>query len=387
MMNLTIPSICGYASRVLMTVLILMLHCESALALSYPYQAEYVREDVSATSLRRGTVVGTIYLASQELKLYTLSSPQKTYTGNMTMLAQGTGKFTPDPGCPPYINGDNSIGLLRYSDTGTETVCEAEKARRFIVGITAQYTGKSRTYATGVWYEYKVSIPRVKLADVVINDPVKALSHAGQNLTLAISEMPVITLRVPRAGNTTFDFDYSMAASSVQVHIGETPAAVFFPLQNTSNASLTLPVRPSGGSKSAMAFGSASIDLCLYDGAGLSKSRYALTFQDENATNTSRDFGVYREDGAGKIPYTVSLTDPTGTPQEVYNRESFYWDNMQNGGAAQSRLKYVQLPGIPGTVPCVPSTVTLKVSPVPYNSLMAGRYTGKVSILFTPSTT
>lgn len=382
MMNLTIPSICGYASRVLMTIVILMLHCESALAWSQYYQLEYVRKDVSATGLRRGTVVGTIYLPSQDLEINTRVSTREPYSGNMVMLAQ-IAKDTPDPGCR-LIYGDDSIGMLRYTDTGTETVCESSKTLTFIVGLTARYTGKTVPLATGVWYVYKVSVPRTKLADVVINDPVKALSHAGQNLTVLPNSLPSIALRFDHG---TKDFDFSLPASSLQVHIGETPAAVFFPLQNTSNASLTLPVRPSGGSKSAMASGNASIDLCLYDGAGLSKSRYVLTFQDENATNTSRDFGVYREDGAGKIPYTVSLTDPTGTPQEVYNRESFYWDNMQNGGAAQSRLKYVQLPGIPGTVPCVPSTVTLKVSPVPYNSLMAGRYSGKVSILFTPSTT
>jgi len=384
MMNLTIPTICGYASRVLMTIVIMMLYFESAPAFSQPYQLEYVRKDVSATGLRKGTVIGTIYLPSQDLEIDSLLSSQESYAGSMYMLAQSI-PGTPNPGCPIIYGIDvgDTIGILRYTDTGTETVCDPSRSLAFIVGLTARYTGKTNRTATGLWYIYKVSIPRTKLADVVINDPVKALSHAGQNLKVWSGALPSIAFRADHM----HQFDYSLAGSSIQVHIGETPAAVFFPLQNTSNASLTLPVRPSGGSKSAMASGSASIDLCLYDGAGLSKSRYALTFQDENATNTSRDFGVYREDGAGKIPYTVSLTDPTGTPQEVYNRESFYWDNMQNGGAAQSRLKYLQLPGIPGTVPCVPSTVTLKVSPVPYNSLMAGRYSGKVSILFTPSTT
>ncbi|WP_205655009.1 CfaE/CblD family pilus tip adhesin, partial [Priestia megaterium] len=178
-------------------------------------------------------------------------------------------------------------------------------------------------------------------------------------------------------------FDKSMKYQVVLVHIGESQPTAFFPEKNSSHALLPLPVKPSGD----LATGSASVDLCLYDGAGLTTSRYMLTFQDQNTANTSPYFAVYNNSGTGKMDYSVSLTDPSGTPQPVTNRTPFFWSNMQNGGAAQGRLKYVQLPdGIQGLVPCVPSVVTVKVKPVPYKSLRAGNYTGHLNILFTPST-
>ncbi|KTS72216.1 hypothetical protein RSA36_21745 [Pantoea stewartii] len=146
---------------------------------------------------------------------------------------------------------------------------------------------------------------------------------------------------------------------------------------------LPVKVTPSGD----VATGRASLDMCLYDGAGLSDSRYMLVFSDENSNSIGRDFSMRRENGAGEISYSVSVTDPSGTPQTVANREPFYWSNMQNGGAAQGRLRYVQLPnGYQGTVPCVPSAVSVQIRPVRYSSLRAGHYRGKINILFTPST-
>ncbi|MEJ1269047.1 CfaE/CblD family pilus tip adhesin [Pantoea ananatis] len=183
-------------------------------------------------------------------------------------------------------------------------------------------------------------------------------------------------------GSRLEDYEF-YSLDPVSFWIGETKPAAFFPQQNSSHALLPLPVKPSGD----LATGSASVDLCLYDGAGLTTSRYMLTFQDQNTANTGPDFAVYNSSGTGKMDYSVSLTDPSGTPQPVTNRTPFFWNNMQNGGAAQGRLKYVQLPdGIQGLVPCVPSVVTVKVKPVPYRSLRAGNYTGHLNILFTPST-
>ncbi|MGX9377370.1 CfaE/CblD family pilus tip adhesin [Pantoea ananatis] len=202
-------------------------------------------------------------------------------------------------------------------------------------GMKAYATHKHKVINGQYRYAFTVTVPRTKIADVVINDPVVASTHAGQ--TVLLPQLPDIWASFAPNSNIH-------ESTPLSVFIGETPPAVFFPQQNTSHAVMPVIITHSGD----VATGSASLDMCLYDGAGLSDSRYMLVFSDES---------------------------------------SDIWNDMRNGGAAQGRLRYVQLPnGIQGTVPCVPSTVSVKIRPVRYSSLAAGHYTGKISILFTPST-
>lgn len=361
----------------LMSVLILLMHSARVLAdATDGYEYEYVRTDVPVSGIQRGQKLGTIYLKQQILTSWrNVSGGGAAQAAYLSTQVDGLSNSGSGPGCT-VLGYDGSIGLLRFTGTTTETVCSLSSPYyRVVLNLTAYPTGKSKVIDGQNWFSFSTVVPRTKIADVVINDPAIALNHAGQTITLAT--LPSIHV------NTRYLELPIYARTPLSVSVGETPPAVFFPQQNTSHAVLPVQITSSGD----MAAGSASLDMCLYDGAGLSDSRYMLLFTDENSGSTGRDFAMRRENGAGEISYSVSVTDPSGTPQTVANREPFYWNNMQNGGAAQGRLRYVQLPnGIQGTVPCVPSVVSVEVRPVRYSSLMAGRYQGKINILFTPST-
>ncbi|MDN4130051.1 CfaE/CblD family pilus tip adhesin [Pantoea ananatis] len=367
----------------IIAVIALSLHAGKASATVY-FKTEYMRHDLPVSQIKKGSVVGSVYLKAQRV---TFSTRTRSFPNAgrislaMNSLYNPNPSYPPDPGCVPddrALSRNSGLGLLRNTASGVEAVCSNSPASPFLNGLTLTATGAYSYVIDGIVYEQTVLLPRVKLYDVVVNDPIKALSMAGRSVTMIPS---ALRTSMYYEGSSFVDEFYSY--DPVSFWIGETKPAAFFPQQNSSHALLPLPVKPSGD----LATGSASVDLCLYDGAGLTTSRYMLTFQDQNTANTSPYFAVYNNSGTGKMDYSVSLTDPSGTPQPVTNRTPFFWSNMQNGGAAQSRLKYVQLPdGIQGLVPCVPSVVTVKVKPVPYKSLRAGNYTGHLNILFTPST-
>ena len=347
------------------------------------YDAEYVRNDVPVSQIKKGTVLGTLYMKSKRIIFYASSGSPGPVTISFSFQSMVSAS-PPDPGCTLGVN--TSFGILRYGVTGRESVCKPGENLFLTKDITAIYMGYSTNRPPyGRIYQYQATVPRIKLFDVVVNDPERVRASAGKTVVFPIDSLTTLSI-----GSVTGYIGsggiYPLSQKnfpSINVFFGPTQPAAFFPQQNSSHALLPLPVKPSGD----LATGSASVDLCLYDGAGLTTSRYMLTFQDQNTANTSPYFAVYNNNGTGKMDYSVSLTDPSGTPQPVTNRTPFFWSNMQNGGAAQSRLKYVQLPdGIQGLVPCVPSVVTVKVKPVPYKSLRAGNYTGHLNILFTPST-
>lgn len=388
-MNFLISIVSSAAMRVMIIIMIIMLHSEIALATasSLYYKIEYERKDISGSSIRKGTVLSTVYLAGQTLKFRTKFRVENSLYASLVMGPPVT-KSEPDPGCTPVESGnggDGSIGILRFNGKNTESQC-LHKAYDYMNNLTALKTG-TVTDQDGTWYEYSVTVPKTKLVDIVVNDPNRALLQAGQMLTITAFDLPFFALQANKAQNAFPDG--MIPESDVQVLTGEVAASAFFPNDfMSSTATRDLKVHSSNGDRfSGAVAGETSIDMCLYDGAGLSKSRYKLKFADTNLSNTTGDFAIYRTGGREKIEYTVTLTDPSNNQQNVTNNVDFDWLNMENGGAARSRVRYVRLPDRPSiNVPCVPSTVTLKVKPVPYLSLRAGDYKGDIKIIFTAST-
>lgn len=369
------PFISGF---ILTAAAILLLHSVRAFAdATDGYEYDYERTDVPVSGIKKGQKLGTMYLKQQTLTVWRTVDSNRPLDASLSayysMPGGGVG-----PGCN-FSGYDDSFGMLRNTGTTTETVCNYYRSFYTLYTGLKGYPTHKYKFIDGQWYfAFTVAVPRIKLTDVVINDPVLALTHAGQTVSLSPSSIPMLSVYLEDYSTTT-----TYARSPLSIIVSGTPPAVFFPQQNTSHAVLPVKVTPSGD----VATGRASLDMCLYDGAGLSDSRYMLVFSDENSNSIGRDFSMRRENGAGEISYSVSVTDPSGTPQTVANREPFYWNNMQNGGAAQGRLRYVQLPnGYQGTVPCVPSAVSVQIRPVRYSSLKAGHYRGKINILFTPST-
>jgi len=59
----------------IMLIIVLSLHAETAsAALTGFYDAEYVRNDVPVSQIKKGTVLGTLYMKSLAIQFYTNSS-------------------------------------------------------------------------------------------------------------------------------------------------------------------------------------------------------------------------------------------------------------------------------------------------------------------------
>lgn len=147
------------------------------------------------------------------------------------------------------------------------------------------------------------------------------------------------------------------------------------------------------GSSSATASAVKNIDMCLYDGSNSSSSQISLLFRDEGKGATGRsdgNFSVYSESGgtdtANRLDYSVSVVNPkTGAAQSVVNGQELVWTGVSaDNGAIKTRS--VSLPGISGLVRCVPAPLTLTVPQFKLSSKSRGRYTGKLYIVYTPTT-
>lgn len=153
---------------------------------------------------------------------------------------------------------------------------------------------------------------------------------------------------------------------------------------------LNLSNRP-GTANNHSASGSVSLDMCLYDGSNGTSERIDILFQDEGSDAPGRPdgmFSVYRMGGnkssqADRLDYQVSVIDPTtGTSQTVSNGKEISWSNTNR----RNILRQVVLPGRSGVSLCVPAPITLTTPVFALADKAAGRYTGRLKIIYTPST-
>ncbi|UYK99472.1 hypothetical protein NG832_14025 [Pantoea stewartii] len=166
---------------------------------------------------------------------------------------------------------------------------------------------------------------------------------------------------------------------------------IFFPSSPASSPVVNLNLNAAGSPGMSTVSGQNSIDMCLYDGSNSSSNRISLLLQDEGAPSQGRpggQFSVYR-DGADKtspanrIDYAVSVLNPTtGAIQTVQNGNEIIWTNTN----ARNILRRVSLPGVPGTSLCVPAPLTLTTPPFRLSDKSSGHYSGKLRIVYTPTT-
>lgn len=167
---------------------------------------------------------------------------------------------------------------------------------------------------------------------------------------------------------------------------------VYFPAfpYSTPRVDLNLNNRP-GTSKNTAASGTASLDMCLYDGSNSSSNRVNMLFSDEGAGATGRSaglFSVYRTgadktQAANRIDYQVSVINPTtGAAQAISNGTEITW----TGTNQRNIQRQVVLPGVPGASLCVPAPIRLVTPAFNLADKTAGHYAGKLTIIYTPST-
>lgn len=167
---------------------------------------------------------------------------------------------------------------------------------------------------------------------------------------------------------------------------------IYFPAfpGTAPRVNLNLSNRP-GTQNNTTAAGSASLDMCLYDGSNSSSTQINMIFRDEGAAATGRAegmFSVYREGGdkgqaSNRLDYRVSVVNPTtGAVQGISNGTEIVWNNTNK----RNIQRQVVLPGVPGVSLCVPAPITLFTPTFKLADKAAGRYTGRLTVVYTPST-
>jgi hypothetical protein len=180
-------------------------------------------------------------------------------------------------------------------------------------------------------------------------------------------------------------------ANLVLTVISKRAQQVYLPAFPSTVATVDLNLASSAGSyRSTTASGSTSLDMCLYDGNNGTGKIINLIFKDEGAPAPGRQaglFSVYRaggskSDAANRIDYALSVHNPvTGIAQRVVNGTGLVWNT-----ATHFTGRLVTLPGYSTQTYCVPAPLTFTTPPFTVSGKQSGKYTGTLSIIYTPST-
>ncbi|AYA08324.1 pilus assembly protein CblD [Rahnella aquatilis] len=223
-------------------------------------------------------------------------------------------------------------------------------------------------------------------------------STDGVNLTLKI---PAAELnKLPVGGIWTAQLKILLHNSS-ETEVYHWDSNITVNLTDNNNQQIYLPefgeaaprvdlnLRPLPGTKGnqTQMNGSATIDMCLYDGYGSNSTSFTLKFDDQQQGTTERNngyFSIYSDHGdtnldSGRIDYYVRMQAPDGKYVSVIRGDDLVISDIQT-----AHIRPVHLPGIPQAVLCVPAPLELSTKTMDINSKQAGHYTGHLIVNFTP---
>ncbi|QBJ08864.1 pilus assembly protein CblD [Rahnella aquatilis] len=164
---------------------------------------------------------------------------------------------------------------------------------------------------------------------------------------------------------------------------------IYLPEFGEAAPRVDLNLRPLPGTKGnqTQMNGSATIDMCLYDGYGSNSTSFTLKFDDQQQGTIQRNngyFSIYSDHGntnldSGRIDYYVKMQGPDGKYVSVIRGDDLVISDIQT-----AHTRPVHLPGIPQAVLCVPAPLELSTKTMDINSKQAGHYTGHLIVNFTP---
>jgi hypothetical protein len=162
---------------------------------------------------------------------------------------------------------------------------------------------------------------------------------------------------------------------------------IYLPEFGTAAPHVDLNLRPLPGTSGnqTMLSGTASLDMCLYDGYNANSSTFTLTAQDQMSEIADREsgmFSVYTKGNSSKnmrIDYRLDVLDPaTKTYNTMNNMQNYVIRDIQ-----KAPLRSVHLPGIPQSVVCVPSRLRFTTPEFAIASKQAGQYTARLRLFLT----
>jgi hypothetical protein len=176
---------------------------------------------------------------------------------------------------------------------------------------------------------------------------------------------------------------------NVKIHLTITDTKnvqIFLPQHNTTTPTVDLGLTGQV-SRDGRTTGHRNIDMCLYDGFGAHSSLFDVTIKD-GLTVPQRapgNFSVVRDGTSGQSP--GERIDYRVTYMHNGQRKTFInGETVSLPGGDNAEVRSVYLPNIPVPVMCKPMPLTLETPEFNAKEKAAGSYTGKLKIIFSPST-
>ncbi|WP_336818911.1 CfaE/CblD family pilus tip adhesin [Cedecea sp. MMO-103] len=266
---------------------------------------------------------------------------------------------------------------IKLTMKSVETGVQKEIIIKGVSVVPCAYTVLSNYYPcvgqTGTIYEMKVSL-------YILNSQIRNLPIGNWEGTLVMYQRRF----KGNAGNVgvwTMNIKMGISDSSLN--------KIIFPASLGSDpvVNINLTNHPGTGNN-INASGKANLDMCLYDGGGLVNNKISLVLKDTSAVAPNGQFSIYREGGdkndvSNRLDYSVNIINPaTGATQEMKNGiETILKDINQ-----RKIQRQIIMPGGNGVTYCVPVPITLSTPSFKLADKQNGRYSGVLSIIYTPST-
>ncbi|SAG82475.1 Alpha-fimbriae tip adhesin [Enterobacter hormaechei] len=329
------------------------------------------------------TVTKTMDTSSLPSTLYiwnevTVGSRSGVSSENVSMVCKSSSDST-NGACktyPVWIDGSSGAGSITLVFTQERT-----GATKVLTVKGTRYNGSStgRQPWTGVSSAARIA---PKFTYAIAQSELSSLTDGVWRATLMMDYYTYTIADVVTKLSTTWTADITLTVTTDRAQ------QVYFPAFTSTDATIDLRIR-SFFSKSAS--GSASLDMCLYDGANAAGKTIILSLSDARGSPSDRTsglFSVYRTggsvaDAADRIDFAISVTNPvTNAAQTLKNGESITWTAPDGG--FKGRL--VTLPNYTTSVYCVPAPLTFTTPTFKPLAKHSGDYTGTVTVTYTPST-
>jgi len=162
---------------------------------------------------------------------------------------------------------------------------------------------------------------------------------------------------------------------------------IYLPDFGNAAPHVDLNLRPLPGTTGnhTMLSGTATLDMCLYDGYNANSSTFILSPKDDHSGLPGREYGLFsvyhngKTDDANRIDYQLKILNLVS--REFIDLKN--WQNYVATGISAAPLRSVHLPGIPEAVLCVPTALRFVTPEFAITSKTAGSYTGTLHLTFT----
>ncbi|MCS2154524.1 pilus assembly protein CblD [Scandinavium goeteborgense] len=214
----------------------------------------------------------------------------------------------------------------------------------------------------------------------------KLYAEASELNKIPVGGVWTATLKIIESnGNETERYNWTANITLDVTDFGN--QQIYLPEFGSAAPHVDLNLRPLPGTKGnhTVLSGTASLDMCLYDGYNANSSTFTLNAHDQTSFADGREssmFSVYNQgqgDEGHRIDYHLEILDPTTNAYSTMaNMQDYVIRNIQ-----QVPLRSVYLPGIPQPVVCVPSRLRFTTPEFAIASKQAGTYTGVLKLFLT----